>query len=66
MTVLGWWELPEEDQPPEQYWGDDDALKEWFEAVKQRRKDRANGDSSEPLEEVPQVSNEWARELLNR
>ena len=37
MAVLGWWELPEEDQPPERYWGDDEALQEWFAAVKVSR-----------------------------
>jgi len=54
--------MAEDEQPPESYYGDDDALMSWFESVKQKRNDRYK--SKETLEEVPQVQNEAARELL--
>lgn len=43
MTVLGWFELPEDDVPPERYWHSTDLLDEWFAAAKRRRADRAKG-----------------------
>lgn len=63
MSVLGFYELPEEDQPPEQLWGNDDGLKQWFDEVKQRHKDRY-GSRDDDLEDVPQMQNEYAREVL--
>lgn len=53
---MGYWELPEDDVPPEAYWGDDEAIKEWFEAVKQRRRD-PNAVEAQKMETVPQWSN---------
>jgi len=43
MTVLGWFELPEDEVPPERYWHSTALLDEWFEAAKRRRMDRAKG-----------------------
>jgi len=63
MSVIGFWELREEDQPPVEYYGDDEALKEWFAAVKEKY---AHNDEDEPLEKVPQVQNEATKELLGR
>lgn len=62
MAILGYWEMPEEDVPPEEYWGDDEAIGEWFEAVKQRRKN-PDAVTDEKLEEVPMMSNEAAAGL---
>lgn len=62
MTILSYWELSEEDRPPEEYWGDDDALEEWFKAVKARH--GTPGSGSEPLEDVPQTGNEYVKEFL--
>jgi hypothetical protein len=36
--VLGYFEMPNEDEiPPQEMWGDDDSLMKWFEDVKTRR-----------------------------
>lgn len=43
MAVLGWFELPEDEVPPERYWHSPDLLDEWFEAAKRRRSNRAKG-----------------------
>lgn len=43
MGVLGWFELPEDELPPEKYWHSTELVEEWFEAVKRRRQDRAKG-----------------------
>ena len=66
MQVLGWWELPEDEQPPQEMWGLDDRLKEWWEAVEAKRKDRNSGSSSgtEPMETVPTTQNEYAAQLM--
>lgn len=57
MAILGYWEMPEEDVPPEEYWGDDEAIREWFEAVKQRRRD-PNAASEQRMEKVPMWANQ--------
>lgn len=36
--MLGYMELPEDELPPEEMWHHNSRLKEWFEAVKERRK----------------------------
>ena len=59
LTVLGFLELPEDEVPPELIWHHEDRLDEWFEAVKERRK---NPDSGPPMEEVPTTSNELAEQ----
>ena len=37
LVVLGYFELPDNEQPDEKIWGHPERLEEWFEAVKQRR-----------------------------
>lgn len=59
MTVLGWFELPERDQPPEAIWLDPEALEEHFQRVKDRY---AAGTSSED-EHVSLSQNELTRGL---
>lgn len=51
MGVLGWMELPEEEVPPQRIWHHEERLSEWFEAVTQKRKDRASGMSFEDIDE---------------
>lgn len=43
--VLSWYELPDDDRPPESIWLDDDAITSHFEAIDQRRKSSTRGDS---------------------
>lgn len=49
-------ELPEDELPPEEMWHHNTRLKEWFEAVKERRK---NPDQ-QPIEnfDVPVMANQ--------
>lgn len=37
QTVLSYFELPEDDRPPDHIWGNDDLLRDWFDDVKLRR-----------------------------
>lgn len=43
MAVLGWFELPEDQVPPETYWHSPDLIDDWFKAVKARQNDRSRG-----------------------
>jgi hypothetical protein len=38
LTVLGYFEVPEDERPPERMWLDDEALESHWEQVDQRRK----------------------------
>lgn len=49
LQVLGFLEMPEDQTPPEEMWGSQERLSEWFAAVRQRVKDRAKG--IEPIEQ---------------
>lgn len=51
MTVLGYFEVPEDEQPPEEMWGNDEALIAWFEEIKRQR---ANPDSR-GMEPIPDM-----------
>lgn len=53
--VLGFWEIPESDQPPPELWGNDEALTKWFEGVKASKEEERKGTK---LEEVPLMQNE--------
>lgn len=53
VTVLGYFELPEDDQPPREIWLDHEALSQHFDEVKGRYKSKGSGSSSS--EAVPQV-----------
>jgi hypothetical protein len=37
LVVLGYYELPDEEQPDATIWGHPERLEEWFKAIKQRR-----------------------------
>jgi len=43
MVVLGFFELPAEDQPPEHYWHSRELVDEWFVSVKARYERKAKG-----------------------
>jgi hypothetical protein len=63
-VVLGYFELPDNDQPDEHIWGHPERLEEWFEAIKQRREQ-----GMEPIrdddDEVPGMTrNELTDELI--
>jgi hypothetical protein len=38
LTVLSWFELPEDDQPPEHIWSDAEAVNDHFTMVRERHK----------------------------
>ncbi len=60
--VLGFFELPPDQIPPSKYWHSVEHLKEWFEAVEQRRADKAAGYT--PIEaDEDMTENELARGL---
>lgn len=58
MNVLGFLELPEDDVPPELIWHHETRMAEWWEAVKERRR---NPDAV-PMMDVPTTSNELAEQ----
>jgi len=61
MGVLGWMELPEEEVPPQRIWHHEERLSTWFDAVAQKRKDRASGMSYEDVaEDADMTENEAA------
>lgn len=61
LTVLGWYELPDTDRPPERIWLDDAALNDHFHSVQERY--RGDGGDSQwqaiPDQELEQ--NEFTR-----
>lgn len=65
LVALGYLELPEADQPPEEIWHHNERLQEWFKAVKQNRENPG----MEPIEEVDDddptmMRNELLAELM--
>lgn len=65
LAVLGFLELPSEDQPDPSIWHHRERLDEWFAGAKQRREDRANGLTMTPIgeDEPGMTSNEYARQF---
>lgn len=59
--VLGFFELPDDEQPPHTIWHDEEAIAEWFEEVDRKRKERSGGPGSERVESVPMDDNELTR-----
>lgn len=43
LQYLSFEDLPEEDVPPRSIWTDFDALKDWFDEVRRRQKERLSG-----------------------
>ena len=60
LTVLGWYELPADDQPDESIWLNNEALDDHFRRVKERYK---SGSGMESIEDVPESQNEFTRDL---
>jgi len=52
LRVLGYFEMPLDDQPPRHIWGNPDRLDEWFKAVKQRRLNPVKSQSMEAIEDA--------------
>jgi hypothetical protein len=50
MSVLGWLEMQEEDQPPQEIWLDSEKLELHFQAVRERYQSESNG-NTEKVEE---------------
>ncbi len=55
LMIIGFFELPEDEQPPATIWHREEALGEWFEQVDERRKPTSGGDR---VETVPMDDNE--------
>ena len=65
-TVMSWWKLQTEEQPPPEIWGLDQDLDAWWEDVRVKREAKygpTDGGSSEPMEQVDQTGNEYAKRL---
>ena len=65
LVVLGYMELPKDEVPPEEIWGHDERLQEWFKAVE---KARQSGEKmpSQDEEEIPAnwLGNELTKDLI--
>jgi hypothetical protein len=66
LTVLRWREnLDEHEIPPRKIWQDGDALRAWFDRVRDDRKREMRGESPDRSQEIEDpVQNEAARGLL--
>ena len=62
--MIGFFELPEEDQPPQRIWLDAERLEEWFDAVRSRRRSAAKGLEPLELDDEPGEQNELTKELI--
>lgn len=49
---MGYFELMEDERPPDGIWGNDAALEQWFDDVKIRRSSTDSG----PMEPVPEMT----------
>ena len=62
LTVLSWFELPDDEQPPRHIWWSDELINDWFRNVKEERKSssrkRQKLSSYEQADDVPMTSNE--------
>lgn len=59
--MLGYYELPEDEQPKPSIWHHPERLEEWFAAVKQRRE---TGQQPIEAEDADMTGNELTRELM--
>lgn len=58
MTVLSWFELPDEDRPPERIWLDDEALNQHFGAIQERYRSGSGGEDWESIPDAEFEQNE--------
>lgn len=64
LSVLGWLELSEEDQPPEEIWLNGELINAHFEVVAERYKTQAAGaGSSEAVPDPEMTENELTKGL---
>lgn len=61
MVVLGYFELPDDEQPKQSIWHDPQRLEEWFDAVKQRRE---TGHQPIEADDADMTGNTLTRELI--
>lgn len=54
--------MPEDDQPPEEIWLDNEALTSHFQAVKEKWKAEYGSGSGDTVESAPMTDNELAKE----
>ena len=62
--VLGYFELPDDEQPDASIWGSPERLEEWFEAIKQRRETGMEPISYDEEPDDGFTRNELTAELL--
>lgn len=62
--MLGWYELPEKDQPPRYIWLDDEALEAHFNEVKAKWESGGGGNQNDDEPEL--LQNEATRGLKER
>lgn len=53
MTILSYYELPEDERPPERIWLDDEAVTIHFEQVEARRDAKFKGESVPEATDMP-------------
>jgi len=63
-VVLGFLELPEDEKPPEEIWHHMERLTEWFDAVKERRRNPDMEPIGEYKGDVPLMRNEYLEEVM--
>jgi len=59
--ILGFFELPKDEQPPDEIWLNDEEIAAHFERIDEARDARVQG--MEPIDETPLVQNELTRTL---
>lgn len=62
LTILGYYEMQDDDRPPQTMWMDPEALSVHFEQVRQKYAAKAGG-NWEPVQDVPMVENELTKGL---
>lgn len=66
LMTLGFYEMPESDQPPEEIWHHGERLEEWFKAVKYRQEHpnmEVIEDEVETIDDGTTIKNELMDEL---
>lgn len=63
MTILSYFELPDDDRPPERIWLDDEALEHHFEKVQEQRRNPRDSGMEDIPESGPLDQNELTRDF---
>lgn len=64
LIILGYMELPEEDQPDDNIWNHHEKLEAWFEQVKERRKHPGREKVDTEWDNVDLEQNEETKNLV--